>query len=134
MVTMKKEANIIFEDPDFHDQDFGIPAKDRMQMQETQLIKIKKATALQMAREYYAKDQFNKLSRPILERYKQLRDEVVDKYKLSIEHGLLKGNKPIRIGGPLTGSSSLTDTVQNFFGEIGLVSAYPYCLNADQIR
>ena len=70
----------------------------------------------------------------ILERYKALRQEIVEKQQKETEEGEMRGRKPFRVGGPVTGSTNLADQNNNFYGDIGLVSAYPVCLSSDRIH
>ena len=134
LMAMREKANEIFEDPEFHEQDFNVTAKERLQMSEAQFLKVKKNRATKMAKDFHAADLFQRESRTILERYKALRQEIVEKQQKEAEEGEMRGRKPFRVGGPVNGSTNLADQNNNFNGDVGLVSAYPVCLSSDRIH
>jgi hypothetical protein len=134
IMATRDKANEIFDDPEFHEQDFGVTAKDRLQMSEAQFLKVKKTLATKMAREFHSKDLFQRESRTILERFKALRQEIEEKQVKDREDGEMRGRKPLRIGGMLGGSTNPADQANNFYGDIGLVSLYPTCISSDAVH
>ena len=103
-------------------------------MSEAQFLKVKKNRATKMAKDFHSADLFQRESRTILERFKALRQEIVEKQLKEKEEGEMRGRKPFRIGGPVTGSTNMADQNNNFYGDVGLVSAYPVCLSSDRVH
>ena len=132
ITKMKRVAKTVLEDPAFHERDFGFTARE--DLTESGIMKIKKAAAMKEAKNMHTNDIFNRMSRELVERFKQLRSEVAERASREDSEGELRAIRPIRVGAAVSGSSSLADTTDNFYGDIGLVSVYPLCLPADRVR
>ena len=132
VIKMRKVAKLIFDDPEFQDRDFGLKAKNKLS--DIGILKVKKAEALREAKELHTADIYKRMSREITLRFKQLRAELVCRAEREDREGERRTVRAIRIGAAPSSSSSLADTVDNFYGNIGLLSVYPLSLSADQIK
>ena len=132
IIKIKKMTRDVLQEDSFHDRDFGFTFKD--DLTEAGKQKIKKSSAVKEAKKIYTEDIIGRMSRELTERFKQLRNEVVERASKEDSEGELRGRQPLRVGAAHSNSTSLTDTMNNFIGCIGLVAVYPLCLSADRIR
>jgi hypothetical protein len=126
--AMKKASQALLESEEFNARDFGITIKDAKD--ELMLTKLKKIEAVKEAKQQYIDNMFSKTSRAILERFIQVKKELEEDDKKQQEEGELKLNKAFRVGASLAAS----DTKNNFFGDIAMVSVYTACVSSDKVR
>lgn len=126
--AMKKTAQSVMESQEFQAENYGDDARD-----EASSLKARRLEALKQAKTQYITDLYVKNIREIAERCRGIRNDLEDLTTKTLEEGLERSKKGVRIGSIVT-SSSLKEGANFFHGYISCFSVYNKCLSSDRVR
>lgn len=128
VATLKRITREIMESDAFQADNIGGDSKDQQTA-----IKEKRTEGLKRAKTQYIKQHFEENTVLISNRYKELHQELQEKFVKEIADGERRVLDPLRIGGALPKSNTI-DGSYYFHGQLSCVSIYSTCLSSDRVK
>lgn len=128
VAVLKKMSRDIMESDAFQAENIGLNAKDQHSA-----LKEKRSEGIKRAKEQYIKEFYEKSVDAIAVRYKELHEEMEEKFAKEITDGDSRVLQSLRIGAASPNSRSV-DGSYYFHGLLSCVSVYSACLPSDRVK